>query len=339
MSQKPAALVTLASLVLACSPADPQDADTGTGQPGATDDDPSTGAAPTGTGDGPLTTGTTAATTPAPTTTADTTTADTSSDATTTGTTGGATDDVTGTSDGTSTGAALGCADLPLCEDFEGAAVGGPPDPALWTVSSPNCMGAGTLAIATDQAHGGARSLRVDGGGGYCDHVFIAHSAALPGLGPQVYGRFFVRFESALGDGHVTFLTLRDANDANGKDLRMGGQSKIFMWNRESDDATLPSLSPTGIAQSLAPAPQQWTCVEFMIDQATARLTTWVDGAQVPGLLIDGEPTPDVDQQWLNKPDWQPTLQDIKFGWESYAGQAMIVHFDDIALAAAPIGC
>ena len=69
------------------------------------------------------------------------------------------------------------------------------------------------------------------------------------------------------------------------------------------------------------------------------QITTWVDGALVPGLRADAEPTPDLDQQWYNKPDWKPTLVDIKFGWESYAGQTMVLHFDDLALAAAPIGC
>ena len=234
--------------------------------------------------------------------------------------------------------AALACADLPLCDDFEAAAADGPPDLGVWSVTAPNCTGAGKLAVTGEQAHSGAQSLRVDGGGGYCDHVFIAHSAAIAGLGPAVYGRFWLRLEAALGPGHVTFLALKDAADG-GKDLRMGGQSQILMYNRESDDATLPTLSPAGIAQSLAPTPQQWTCIEFMIDQDLGQITTWVDGAEVPGLRVDAEPTPDLDQQWFNKPGWKPDLEDVKFGWESYAGQTMTLYFDDVALAGARIGC
>lgn len=269
----------------------------------------------------------------------DTTAPDATGDPQSTGldpTTGAATSDAT-TSDAT-TGAAAGCADLPLCDDFEDVAAGGPPDPAVWTIASPNCMGTGKLAVADDQAHSGGQSLRVDGGGGYCDHVFIANTAAIAGLGPVVHGRFWLRLEAALGQGHVTFLTLRDAADG-GKDLRMGGQSQILMYNRESDDATLPALSPAGIAQSVAPTPMQWTCIEFSVDQGAGHVTTWVDGAEVPGLAVDGEPTPDLDQQWLNKPDWKPDLEDLKFGWESYAGQTMTLYFDDIALAGDRIGC
>lgn len=232
-----------------------------------------------------------------------------------------------------------GCGGLPLCDDFEGAAAGGPPDVALWTVGSPNCSGSGTLAIDDVVAHSGSRSLRIDGGGGYCDHVFAAHTMAIEEIGTVVYGRVWVRFESKLGQGHTTFLTLRDAADSGGKDLRMGGQSEIFMWNRESDDATLPALSPAGIALSTAPVAGAWTCVEFMVDEAQGLLTTWVDGDEVAGLVVDAAPTPDVDQQWYNKPMWRPSLADFKIGWESYAGQTMTLYFDDVALNGERIGC
>lgn len=232
-----------------------------------------------------------------------------------------------------------GCGGLPLCDDFEGAAAGGPPDTSLWTVGSPNCSGSGTLAIDDGVAHSGARSLRIDGGGGYCDHVFAAHTAAIAEIGSVVYGRVWVRFESKLGQGHTTFLTLRDTADSGGKDLRMGGQSEIFMWNRESDDATLPALSPAGIALSTAPVAGAWTCVEFMIDEAQGLLTTWVDGDEVAGLVVDAAPTPDVDQQWYNKPMWRPALADFKIGWESYAGQTMTLYFDDVALDDERVGC
>lgn len=303
-----------------------------TGDPGTTTDGSTTAATTAATSDAAGTDAPTSADpTPDPTDAATTAPGTTTTDPTT--------DPGTATTDATTDTPATGCADLPLCEDFESTAVDGPPDPARWTVASPNCTGTGTLAVRDDQAHSGAHALRVDGGGGYCDHVFIAHSATIESLGPTVYGRFWLRLDAALGQGHVTFMTLRDSADAGGKDLRMGGQSQILMWNRESDDATLPSLSPAGIALSLAPVPQQWTCVEFMIDQDTPELRTWIDGSELAGLVVDAEPTPDVDQQWKSKPDWKPVLEDIKLGWESYAGQTMVLHVDDIALAGARIGC
>ncbi|APR85006.1 secreted hydrolase [Minicystis rosea] len=243
-----------------------------------------------------------------------------------------------------STGGGMGgsagtdCKSLPLCDDFEGATAGGPPDPTKWSVVSPDCSGTGTLTIDASVAHSGASSVKVSGKGGYCNHVFFANTSAIGALGKKVYGRFFLRLSDALGDGHVTFLAMKDTNDG-GKSLRMGGQGKAMMWNRESDDATLPAISPAGLAQSVQPTPSQWYCVEFLVDGELGHIQTWVDGQDVPGLHEDGTPTPDIDQQWLTKPGYQPSLTDYRLGWESYAGQDMTLWFDDVALAAQRIGC
>ena len=232
------------------------------------------------------------------------------------------------------------CAALALCDDFEGAPVGGPPDPTRWTVGAPDVTGTGTLAIDDTQHHSGARSVEVTGEGGYSNHIFFTNADVIAKLGPVVWGRFYVRLSDALGDGHVTFLAMKDAEpSADGKHLRMGGQSTILMWNRESDDATLPALSPAGIAQSEALPTDQWLCVEFMVDEGAGQLRTWVDGAELAGLRVDGTPTPDVDEQWLRLPDWRPALTDFALGWESYAGQAMTLWFDDVALDGARVGC
>jgi hypothetical protein len=234
--------------------------------------------------------------------------------------------------------AAKTCATLLLCDDFEAATAGGKPDPARWTVGAPNVTGTGALAIDDTQSHSGTRSVKVTGQGGYSNHVFLTNASAIARLGPLVWGRFYVRLSEALGDGHVTFLAMKDTHDG-GKYLRMGGQGKILMWNRESDDATVPALSPTGIALSRPLPTNQWLCLEFMVDGAQGTLRTWVDGAEVAGATVDGTSTPDVDEQWLRKTDWRPTLADFSLGWESYAGQAMTLWFDDVALDAARVGC
>jgi hypothetical protein len=234
--------------------------------------------------------------------------------------------------------AAPGCGALALCDDFEGAAAGGPPDPARWEVGAPNVTGTGALAVDDAQHHSGSRSVKVTGQGGYSNHIFFSNASAIGALGSVVWARFYVRLSDALGDGHTTFLAMKDTHDG-GKYLRMGGQSKILMWNRESDDATLPALSPTGIAQSRALPAGQWLCVEFMVDGRQGQLRTWVDGAEIAGARVDATATPDVDEPWLRKADWGPTLTDFGLGWESYAGQAMTLWFDDVALGAARVGC
>jgi hypothetical protein len=229
-----------------------------------------------------------------------------------------------------------GCAGAYVCDDFEHDAPGQAPG-APFAVEAPNCSGAGVIATDATQAHSGTRSAKVTGGGGYCDHVFLGASLPPAAGGSTVWGRFFVRFDSALGTGHVTFLAMHDSSV--GKDVRMGGQDSVLMWNRESDDATLPAMSPAGVAQSQSPATARWTCVEFAIDPAARTLRTWVDGAVVAGLVDDGVPTPDVDAQWLQGASWSPHLVDVRFGWESYSGQADTLWFDDVAVGGARIGC
>jgi hypothetical protein len=111
------------------------------------------------------------------------------------------------------------------------------------------------------------------------------------------------------------------------------------MWNRESDDATMPALSPAGIALSEPLPTNRWLCVELTVDRAAGTMQTWVDGVALAGLQLDATPTPDVDEQWLRKADWRPALTDFALGWESYGGQALTLWFDDVALDAVRVGC
>ena len=232
----------------------------------------------------------------------------------------------------------LPCSALPLCDGFESAAVGGPPDPRLWTISQPDCTGSGTLAVDGSEAHSGKQSVKVDGGGGYCDHIFISNASAVAALGPQVYTRLFVRVAAPLGAGHVSFLAMKDSADMGG-DVRMGGQDMVLMYNRESDDATLPVMSPTGTGESVALAANTWTCIESHFDETAGTIDTWVDGKEIAGLVENGTPVPDVSTQWLSQAGWKPTLADFRIGWESYSGQTMTLWFDDVALASQRIGC
>jgi hypothetical protein len=248
-----------------------------------------------------------------------------------------------GGSGGGGSGGGASCSTLALCDDFEAAAAGGPPDAARWTIGGPNCFsGSGHAVIDATQAHSGTHSVRIDPGSDYCGHAFIQNSA-ISQLGDVRYGRFYIRLESALGDAHVTFASMRDANDSNGsqsQELRIGGQSRILMWNRSKDDATLPSLSPVGISMSQALPAQTWTCIEFRIDQASGGIQTWVDGVSPTGLLADGAATADVDQSWINQyPSWRPALSDLKLGWESYGGATNTVWIDDVAVGNERIGC
>ncbi|MEV1011020.1 hydrolase [Streptomyces sp. NPDC049881] len=230
---------------------------------------------------------------------------------------------------------AAACATDGFCEDFE-SQTGGQPS-GRWAVTYPDCSGTGAAAIDTTTAHTGGRSLRIDGGQGYCNHVFAATSLDELPAGSDVYVRFWVRHTTALPGQHVTFLTMQDAAD-QGRDLRMGGQNGRLQWNRESDDATLPEQSPAGVALSEPLPTGTWACVEYRIDPGAGLLDTWLDGDPVTGLTVDGVPTHDIDGQWLNR-TWRPDPTDLRLGWESYGEGTDTLWYDDIAVGTTRTGC
>jgi hypothetical protein len=219
-----------------------------------------------------------------------------------------------------------------VCDDFERQT--GTTPSGLWTVGAANCTGSGTVSVDTAVAHGGSRSVRVDGKAGYCNHAFFGTSVTSTSV---VRVRYFLRHTTLLPASHVTTAALKDSADG-GRDLRFGGQNQALQWNRESDDATLPAQSPTGVAQSVPLPVNQWNCVEFEIDRAGG-LRTWLDSREIAGLKVDGVPTPDIDQQWLARSGWRPAPVDLRLGWESYGEGADTLWFDDVVISGAPIGC
>ncbi|GAA2259630.1 cellulose-binding domain-containing protein [Glycomyces scopariae] len=217
-----------------------------------------------------------------------------------------------------------------VCDGFEnqtGTVPGG-----AWSVGAPDCTGSGAAAVDSTVANGGGKSIRVDGGATYCNHVFVGRT--LPA--DADWFRVYMRHTTAQPANHTTMIAMQDRNDAN-SDLRLGGQNSMLQWNRESDDATLPEQSPAGVALSEPFPVNTWICVEYRITGGT--LTTWVDGDPVTGLTADGTPTHDVDSQWLSKPSWNPDLADLRLGWESYGNDADTVWYDDVAFGPDRIGC
>jgi hypothetical protein len=226
---------------------------------------------------------------------------------------------------------AASCPSGAFCDGFENQTGSAPSGD--WSLVFPNCQGTGSAVVDSATAHEGTRSIRINGGIGYCNHVFVSTTR---GVGSNLHARFFVRHTTALPDAHVTFAAMKDTAD-NGKDLRMGGQNRALQWNRESDDATLPEQSPNGVAQSVPLPLDTWTCVEFGI--TGSELRTWVNGTEAAGLHADSVPTQDVDSQWLRRGTWRPALSDFRFGWESYGNGGDTLWFDDVALAQSRIGC
>ena len=141
----------------------------------------------------------------------------------------------------------------------------------------------------------------------------------------------------AFTDSHVTFITMPDSAQGSKKHLRIGGQSKILMFNRESDDATLPDLSPQGIATSKALPANSWQCFEYHLGP-DGSIETWLNDAVVAGLTSKpGVSNPNA-AQW-QRSSVKPKVTAIYFGWESYGGDSNTFWYDDIAVSSTRVGC
>lgn len=46
-------------------------------------------------------------------------------------------------------------------------------DSSAWPTYAPDCNQGGKVTLDSSQAHGGKNSVRVDGAGGYCGHIFF----------------------------------------------------------------------------------------------------------------------------------------------------------------------
>ncbi|KAL2168997.1 hypothetical protein VTG60DRAFT_6570 [Thermothelomyces hinnuleus] len=225
--------------------------------------------------------------------------------------------------------AALPVSFAQISEDFEGGW-----DESAWPIYANDCNQGGKVSLDTTTAHSGSNSVRVDGAGGYCGHIFFGTTSVPSG---DLYVRTWLKAQNALTDAHVSFITMPDSAQGANKHLRIGGQSKILMYNRESDDATLPDLSPQGIAASKALPTGDWQCFEYHVG-ADGTIETWLNGEAIEGLTVkSGVDNPNAGQWQRSNVVPKPTA--VYFGWESYGGDTNTFWYDDIAISDTRVGC
>ncbi|KAM7197211.1 hypothetical protein V8F20_006760 [Naviculisporaceae sp. PSN 640] len=207
-------------------------------------------------------------------------------------------------------------------------------DKTAWPTYAPDCSQGGSVSLDTSTAHSGKNSIKVSGAGGYCGHIFVGTNKVPSG---DVYVRAWIKASKTFTDSHVTFITMPDSAQGNKKHLRIGGQSKILMYNRESDDATLPDLSPQGIATSKALPANSWQCFEYHLGP-DGSIETWLNDSVVPGLTSKpGVSNPNA-AQW-QRSSIKPKITAVYFGWESYGGDTNTFWYDDIAISSTRVGC
>ena len=215
---------------------------------------------------------------------------------------------------------------LLFCDDFEAATTAAPPAP--WSTS---IIGSGTVTVdSSTPAHSGIKSIHVSDADADYDTLLVLHDASfLPAKGGRFYVRAFMRLGAAMSAGHNTFL-LADlfASQGQGNDLRLGEDNQMLMYTVMGDaHGALSNANyySDGMLPGVQFAASAWTCLEVLLDSVKPEIDVWVGGKEVPDLHHTDYPLDDYDN--------------VRFGFEKYAGPAMDIWYDDIALGTQPIGC
>jgi len=152
--------------------------------------------------------------------------------------------------------------------------------------------------------------------------VFVGTNTSIPS--GDVYVRTWFQAANALTSDHVSFIVMPDSGLGAGEDLRFGGMDEILLYNRQNDDATLPDLSPQGIATSEGFTAGAWHCLEYHLSP-TGKIETWLDSTAIAGLTFDPSAPTANQNGW--KTAYKPDIQGVYFGWESYGSVANTFYY------------
>jgi hypothetical protein len=213
----------------------------------------------------------------------------------------------------------VGCKNLPLCDDFEGQAVGATADPSKW--SQTTCSDCTPVAPLIDdaEAHSGLQSLKAGGSTNFIQSSMIANSAALAAIGHTVFGRFYILVTKPLPTGNPPGSLLSFLYPTQNETFSFVYWNGSFAWHRVSTDAILPGISGLGVSPSI----NRWYCVEFKLDELQGLADTWVDGKALPQVNMGFSFYP----------------ASFNLGWERVNDGGTTLWFDDVAFAAERVGC
>jgi len=232
-----------------------------------------------------------------------------------------------GTAAGGTGGAGNPCAarsGLRFCDDFESKSVGAFATAAPWVLQG------GTITIdGSTPAHSGSKSVKVHATDNDFDTLFVLHDATiLPTPNGKFYLRTFMRLSRAMAGGHNTYIIADPfAMQGTGNNVRIGEMNSMLMYTIMGDGHG--ALSNQNYYNDNKPGvaftPSTWVCLEVLIDHARPEIDVWVDGTEVPD---------------LHHTDWPlDTYDSVRFGFEKYAGPAIDIWYDDIAIGTERIGC
>jgi hypothetical protein len=234
---------------------------------------------------------------------------------------------------------AQGCANMPLCDDFESDTAGGPPSSALWSTFT-GTYSSDSISVDTSQAHSGTKSVKVVSAGMDAWGPLFTNTTAFSTLKSVVYGRFWVYANAALPSTHHAFMTLALSAaaampSAQIKGIEATGQSPsgpgLLTWNL--NDSLLPDVYNF---KSVTLPAATWSCFEFHTDASSGNIEAWMNGVRLDTMSLPN----DAGAKWTSaSPPTPLQIYGLGLGWMAFNGSPMTLWFDDAALGASRIGC
>jgi hypothetical protein len=221
-----------------------------------------------------------------------------------------------------------------LCEDFESAGSGALP--SGWSAVSG--WGAGGTAVADDEHHSGAKSLKSSPGPNGQPRAGRSLSA-LGATADKHWGRIFYKVKTPAtlppaaepvnyGVIHNTLVGLKGSTESRVVDTVINGEGKHqFLYNLPDDSCC------TGSDYLYTSYDGKWHCAEWYVDAATQQFKFFYDGSEVKiGFSYGAGSTKAHIGQYTQ----------VIVGWINYQTPKQPYYqawFDDLAIDDARIGC
>jgi hypothetical protein len=231
---------------------------------------------------------------------------------------------------GNGTGSAEGTGGAPpagvlFSSDFESDTVGNVmPGGSTWTTTLPTEYDSGGIvSVVGDKAHGGTKSVYVKKSNNGQSFLQLTHASVFPFAGTKIYVRAYINVPE-WPTNHVSWMEVGSAtNEVD--EMRIGAHQGVMQVNHWPGDQDQ-------IAEGITFAANEWHCIEYAYDAATAGLEVWLDDTKIDALTVVGgvfarPGAPGVPA---------PPINAVRFGTEIAATEAW---FDDIAVGTGPIGC
>jgi hypothetical protein len=223
-----------------------------------------------------------------------------------------------------------------VCEDFESTADGATPG-GNWSLPSTN-YGTGTVAVASDFAARGSRSLKITIPTGGSSAERYLQRGSVGALAGGHFGRIFFRIQGPtttafvhwdliLGAGMYIGQSRRVRWGVTGTGVGTSNNNWAWIYNIEQGD--------TGVeARTVHPTLNAWMCVEWQWDAAGQRIRFYFNDTEATALRADTTLPSGTALQI-------PTFSSLSFGLAKYQSTTadLVFWIDEIALDTARIGC